>query len=185
MEYTFYRFKSKNIEIREFYIGSTEDFNARKIKHKSDCNNEDSPAYNYKVYQFIRSNGGCDEWEFEIIDKIVCCELDRFLHEEKLTDLYGATLNSRRSIIPTEERIEYLKEYHKEYYQNNKEKKNKQNKEWCDNNKEKRKEIDKKYRENNKEKTNEIHKKWCDNNKEKKKEIDKRYRLKKKLATSI
>lgn len=177
MEYTFYRLKSKNIEIKEFYIGSTWDLDMRKRKHKSICNNEGSPGYNFKVYQYIRSNGGWDEFEIEIIDKIVCCEIDRFLHEDKLTDLYGATLNSRRNVLTEEERIAKRKEWR----ENNPEKVKDYNQEWYENNKEKIKEYHQEWYENNKEKRKE----YIENNKEKINQQQRERRLKKKLATSI
>lgn len=113
MNYTFYRIKSKNPEIRECYIGSTKDIYMRKIKHKSRCNNPDD---NSQLYQFIRSNGGFDEFEFEIIDTITFSETDRFIHETKLMELYGSTLNFKRAIRTKEA----LKKYRKEYFNANK-----------------------------------------------------------------
>ena len=121
MEYTFYRIYSKNPAITECYIGSTEDFEVRKRRHKSDCNNINIPGYNYKVYQYIRSNGGFEEFEFEIIDTITFSETDRFIHERRLMELYGSTLNTIRAIRTEEELKEYQKEYSKEYYENHKE----------------------------------------------------------------
>ena len=137
MNYTFYKIYSKDPAITECYIGSTEDIEGRKTKHKSSCNNINDPIeYNYKVYQYIRSNGGWDNFEFEIIDTIIFSETDRLLYENKLMKLYGSTLNARRAIITKEERKEYDKEYRethreyfKEYYETHKEEiNNKRNK---------------------------------------------------------
>jgi hypothetical protein len=121
MNYTFYRIYSKNPSITECYIGSTEDFNDRKLNHKSYCNNTGNPHYNYKLYQYIRSNGGFDQFEFEIIDRIIFSEIDRLLHENKLMDLYGSSLNTRRAIIPKEELKEYRTEYDRRRYETHKE----------------------------------------------------------------
>ena len=147
MEYTFYRIYSKNPAITECYIGSTEDLYQRKILHKSDCNNINSTRYNIKVYQYIRSNGGFDEFEFEIVDTFTSSETDRFIHENKLMDLYGSTLNTKRAFRTEEERKEYDKEYKKEY-----------SKEYYETHKEEIKEYSikysKEYRETHKEQLN-------------------------------
>ena len=62
-----YKLKSNEPNITEFYIGSSVNIKARITKHKTDCNNPNTPAYNYKVYKFIRNNGGFENWEFEIL----------------------------------------------------------------------------------------------------------------------
>jgi len=135
MNYTFYKIYSKDPSITECYIGSTKDFNQRKAKHKSDCNNINEPNYKIKLYQYIRSNGGFEAFEFEIIDTITFSKTDRLFHERKLVKLYGATLNTLVRPIITEE--EY-KEYEKEYRETHKEK---------------IKEYQKEYRETHKEET--------------------------------
>lgn len=122
MEYTFYRIHCKNPEITECYIGSTKDLNDRKKNHKSTCNSEYKVNYNIKVYQFIRSNGGFDEFEFEIIDKIICCETDRLLYERRFIEMYGATLNVKTPILTDEERIENRHKYKAEHTEEIKEK---------------------------------------------------------------
>tara|TARA_R110000787_G_scaffold12713_4_gene40859 strand:- start:562 stop:1005 length:444 start_codon:yes stop_codon:yes gene_type:complete len=64
---TIYKIYCKNSEIKEIYIGSSKKFKARKYKHKSDCNNENGISYNYKLYKFIRTNGGYENFDFEIL----------------------------------------------------------------------------------------------------------------------
>jgi len=140
MDYTFYKLQSKNPEITDFYIGSTENFTIRKQLHKSDCNNINYKNYNLKVYIFIRLNGGFENFEFEIIDVIKFTKTDALLHEQKLMNLYGSTLNVRKAIQTKEERIEYKKEY----YLNHKEERIKYQKEYQLNNKEQKKEYNRK-----------------------------------------
>ena len=49
------------------YIGHTTNFNQRKGKHKSNCNNMNGSSYNQKVYKMIRDNGGWEMfWMIEI-----------------------------------------------------------------------------------------------------------------------
>ena len=150
MDYTFYILQSKNPEITECYIGSTKHLTRRIQKHKSDCTRITSKNYNFKVYIFIRLNGGFDEFEFIIIDVIKFTKTDALIHEQKLMHLYGSTLNSYKAHIPEEDRIEKIKEYHKEYYLNNKKKIKESSKEYRLNNKEQLKEYNKKYRLKNK-----------------------------------
>lgn len=110
MNYTFYRIYSKNPDVTECYIGSTKDFHTRIIGHKSMCNNKNSRHYNTKIYEYMRNNGGFEEFEIEIIDIIKFSKSDRLSHERKLMELFGATLNSILPIISSEEqRQKYIK----------------------------------------------------------------------------
>ena len=115
MDYTFYKLQSINPEIADCYIGSTENFTTRKRNHKSDCNTITSKRYNLKVYVFIRLNGGFDTFTFEIIDIIKFTKTDALLHETKLMNLYGSTLNTYKALTTEEDKIEYRAEYHKKY----------------------------------------------------------------------
>ena len=78
-------------------------------------------------------------------------------------------------------------EYSKQWYKNNKDKKNEYDKQWWKNNKDKikqyyeknkdkKRERDKQWYKNNKDKISERHKQWYKNNKDKKNEYDKQYR---------
>ena len=117
-------------DVPEIYVGSTTNFNRRRTCHKCICNNENSKAYNLKVYKFIRDYGGWENWSMSIID---VCNLET--KEQKLTlerewiDKLGATLNSEVPGRTDKERTkEYretnkvkLAEYKKEYRSANKE----------------------------------------------------------------
>jgi hypothetical protein len=67
MKGSVYKIYCKDSSITEFYVGSSCDFHQRKRKHKSSCNNPKDKQYNYKVYRYIRNNGGFDNWDFEIL----------------------------------------------------------------------------------------------------------------------
>jgi len=67
------------------------------------------------------------------------------------------------------------KEYHKEYYQNNREHIKEYNKEYYQNNREHIKEYNKEYRQNNKEHIKEYNKEYHQNNREHIKEYNKEY----------
>ena len=172
------------------YIGSTTNFRGRKNAHKGNCNNEKKVEYNYQVYQYIRDNGGWDDWVMIPIEQYSCdSKKELEIKERYYIDLLRPTLNK---YIPTRTLKEYYeanKEYckekskkyhednkeiinqkHKEYYKNNKEIINQKHKEYRENNKEYSKEHSKKYYENNKEFFKEKHKQYYEANKEKFKE---------------
>jgi len=146
-----YMIKSIDETIPEIYIGSTNDYKQRQRAHKSNCNNPNNKNHNCKLYRFIRSKGGFDNFKFEIIEE--CSNEDKIELESIYYDLFNPELNTRKYDFDK-------KEYHKEYTEKNKEKILTYRKEYRENNKNKMKE----YRGNNKEKNKEYHKEY---NKEK------------------
>jgi hypothetical protein len=143
----------------DVYVGSTTNYNRRMIQHKSNCNNPNCQEYNTLIYQFIRDNGGWDNFKKEVIT--VTDKTDKELLE--LERYYIETLKSNlNSQIPTRNKKEYyennkekIKDYGKDYKENNKDKIKEQNNQYRENNKEKIKEQRKQYRKNNREKINE------------------------------
>jgi len=71
-----YIIRSKDLSVDDCYVGSTKDFKRRMKEHKSRYNNN----YNYNVYQFIRANGGWDNWEMAEICK---CDIDKLKETEQ------------------------------------------------------------------------------------------------------
>ena len=182
-----YKLCCKDVDIKEIYVGSTTNFTQRKRKHKSDCNNVNNKGYNYFVYQFIRENGGWENWSMVTIEKYPCNdELELEQRERYWMEQLKAKLNSR---IPTRSREEWiednkdkLKEYKKQYNETNKdrisekrkeyrkaneEKLSKKHKEWCHKNKDKIQKHKKKYRENNRDKIRNKRKTYYEANRDK------------------
>jgi len=133
-----YKLCCKDTNIKDIYIGSTSNFKLRKFAHKSDCYNISRRHYNYKVYQFIRENGGWENWTMIMVHEYPECEnkLQKESKEREYIELLKPSLNMK---IPTRT--------DKEYYQDNKETLSQKSKEYRDDNKEKIRE----YYENNKE----------------------------------
>ena len=69
-----YKIVFRDITTKETYVGHTTDFTKRKYAHKTICNNEKSKSYNFNVYQFIRQNGGWDNWTMIEIEKYCCVD---------------------------------------------------------------------------------------------------------------
>ena len=108
-----YMIRSKEPSLHDFYIGSCEDMRQRMNGHKSRCYNENFKEYNKKLYQHIRANGG---WDNFIMEQIDTCDVERlFIVEQEYIDKLFPSLNERRAYRSEE----YVKEYHKEYRENN------------------------------------------------------------------
>jgi transcriptional regulator of heat shock response len=95
------------------------------------------------VYQFIRDNGGFDNWDIVLIENVVGCSDSPTLHarERYWIETLHAELNKN---IPTRTRNEYREE--------NKELIAETTKKYEELNRNKKKEYDKKYRELNQDK---------------------------------
>lgn len=165
------------------YIGHTTDFPNRKSDHKRFCNNPDTNKYNYKIYQYIRANGGWECFNMNEIEKYPCIDANEArAREEHIRKELGATLNSIRAYRTEEEKQECnkiykdinnekSKEYRRMYKETNSEKLNEEQQL----KKEKRKEYKRINYENNKEKYKENNRLYKENNKEKQKEYQRIY----------
>lgn len=121
-----YKLCCKNPEITCIYVGHTTDFIRRKREHKKCCNNENDKSYNIYVYQFIRANGGWNNWDMIVIEEFPCeTKYQAETRERYWLEELKATLNK---CIPTRTMREYretnreqILEQKKEYYETNKE----------------------------------------------------------------
>jgi hypothetical protein len=142
----FYRIVCNDLNITDCYIGHTTNFIKRKQHHKSDCNKETNKNYKFKVYQFIRENGGWDNWSMIMIEQISCENLNEACKlERKFIEEYKATLNI---VIPTRTKKEWYIDNidkSKEWYINNIDKKKEYSKEYYNKNIDKMKEQKKEY----------------------------------------
>ena len=102
--------------VKEIYVGSTINFKNRKSTHKSKSKKED-----IKVYQYIRDNGGWNNWNMIWI-KDYPCKTKRELEaeENRVMCELKSTLNSQKA-------IHNCKEWNKINYEKNKKKINKRN----------------------------------------------------------
>ena len=111
---------SKDTDVQEVYIGSCVDLKKRIDVHKSNCNNKNSKKYNYKVYQFIRENGGFDNWKFIWLEMF---KTDDTIFLRQLEQNYINTfpeellLNGIRAYRTEEDRREQLRQSSKKYKQ--------------------------------------------------------------------
>jgi hypothetical protein len=140
----------------------------RRGAHKSNCNNEKDKKYNFNVYQFIRENGGFQNWDVVMHEQLVDCNDKETLRKRER--FYIASLKAElNKVIPTRTQ--------KEYRKNNKKKIAEYDKEYRENNMEKIAE----YQRENKDKISERKKCYHKQNKIKIKEYQKLYRANKKI----
>jgi len=178
-----YKLCCKDVNIKEEYVGSTTRFERRKAEHKNNCNNCNSSVNNFYVYQFIRENGGIENWDMIQIEEVnVNSKRELETRERYWIETLKAELNCH---MPTRTQKEWyvdnkdhVIEKTKEYQKNNKEDIAEYQAEYYQKNKEviaeKYAEYHAEYREKNKEVIAEKRKEHIEN----KKEYDKEYRLK-------
>ena len=134
--------------IKDCYIGSCWDIKKRMNKHKFSCSNINDPGYNYKVYTFIRANGGWINWNYEYYIVNVIDKTDLGMKEQERMDIeVNPILNGIRAYTDTVE-------YNKQYYINNKESIKQYKKQHYINNKESIKQRNKQKYIDNKETIN-------------------------------
>lgn len=168
---SFYKICCLDQSIPDIYVGHTTNFTRRKCNHKSKCNTETGKCYNVYVYQFIRDNGGWNNWTMlELCNRSCENKHDAELVERGYIEDLKASLNK---IIPTRTNSEYYKDHREEllekrkkYYEDNREECKKyredhheeilkKKKKYYEDHREERLEKQKKYKEENKDKINE------------------------------
>jgi hypothetical protein len=173
-----YKLKCKDENIKEFYVGSSVNFNQRKISHKTRCNSPKAIGYNLKVYRFIREYGCWDNWCFEILLEVQVESKEelRLNYEAKYQLDLKPSLNSkvegRTDKQYREDHKEERLEYAKQYYEDHKEEILEKQKEYYEDNKEEILEKQKQYREDHKEEQ----KQYYEDHKEELLEKQKQYR---------
>ena len=151
-----YKIVCNDLNITKLYVGHTTNFIQRKWKHKYSCNTETHNTYNYKIYQFIRANGGWDNWSMIEIEKYSCQDINEASARERYWyEQLNANLNSSYPARTKKEwyktNKEQIAEQRKEYYETNKQQIVEYKKEYYETNKEQFLEKAKEYRETNKE----------------------------------
>ena len=105
-----YRIYCKDENIKDCYIGSTIDLYNRFKAHKASVNNRNLNNYNLKIYQFIRENGGWDNFDREILEYYSCNNEEELKQkEQEYIDKYNPTLNIHNAFRTEEVRKEQQK----------------------------------------------------------------------------
>ena len=109
----------------DFYIGSSKNCHNRFLKHKSSCYNQNCNKYNYKVYQYIRSNGHIENFHYVILHTITFNDIKELLDLElSYIKELNPSLNYRLPIRDKKtyyiDKQEEIKNKNLMYYHNNK-----------------------------------------------------------------
>jgi hypothetical protein len=115
-----YKLCCKDTSIKEIYVGSTTSFSTRKASHKYTCKTEKCKGYNIELYQFIRDNGGFDNFKFIVLEHYRGEEEDLRQLEQLWYNTFPKEL-LLNSQFPKTSRKEYLEKYNKDYYDKHKE----------------------------------------------------------------
>ena len=90
-----YKIISKDTSIKDMYVGHTTNFVQKKYIHKQNCINTKSTNYTYKLYEFIRANGGWDNWIMSQVSIHDCKDhFDAKNKEQEYIISLNATLNT-------------------------------------------------------------------------------------------
>ena len=175
-----YKICCKDVSITDIYIGHTTNFTQRKKSHKATCYRINDKKYNSYVYEFIRNNGGWENWNMIQIEEYNCKnKREAESIEHNWIETLKTTLNTNKPYAMHkeqpqiyqkcwyEEKKDSILQKAKEHYEENKEKKLEYQKQYAIENKEQIQNYQKKYGEDNKEKISEQNKIYREENKEK------------------
>ena len=184
-----YKICCKDPTIKEIYIGHTTNFTQRKNSHKTLCYNENNKNHNRYVYQFIRQNGGWNNWNMIQIEKQPFKnKREAEAHEHCWIEKLNALLNSNNPhAMCKEEPTKYKEDWYennkdtilekaKTHYEENKKQKLEYQKQYAEEHKEEIAEKQKEYREKNKDKLSDQKKEYRETHKEEAKKASKEWR---------
>jgi len=111
-----YRIYCKDENIKNCYIGSSKCFEDRFYTHKSMCNIKYSKNYNLCLYQFIRENGGWDNFDREILEYYSCKDEEELkLKEQEYISRFKPKLNTNNAFTSEEVKKEQKQKRGKKY----------------------------------------------------------------------
>ena len=165
-----YKLCCNDPSISEIYIGHTTNFTQRKNRHKSCCTNN----FDTKVYNFIKNNGGWENWSMIQLEEHNCKnKREAEAIEHNCIEKFSALLNFNKPYAMCKEEPQIYKQ---NWYEENKEQILEKSKIHYEENKEDKLEYQKQYAEDNKEKIKEQQINYRNTNKEKIAEQKKIYR---------
>lgn len=94
MNYFIYRIVCNDINITECYVGKTTNFINRKYHHKCACINPNHHNHKYFLYNFIRENGGWENWSMIEIERYFLIDaIEASKYERHWFEFYKPILN--------------------------------------------------------------------------------------------
>ena len=116
-----YRIYCKNPDITDCYIGSSKCFEDRFYTHKSMCNTKHNKHHNLYLYQFIRENGGWDNFDREVLEYYPCNNNEELtLKEQEYITKFKPKLNINNAFTSEEVKIKQKIKKYKKYRESEK-----------------------------------------------------------------
>jgi len=106
-----YKIYSKIKGVNEIYIGSSTKFNNRCKGHYKNCIYPNVESYYLKLYNYIRDNGGFENFIIEKIEHYPCNnKLQLRQREQHFIDTLKPSLNDSRAYRTDEQKINYYQD---------------------------------------------------------------------------
>jgi hypothetical protein len=139
------------------YVGSTSNMNSRKSSHRYRCNTEHDKKYHLDIYQYIRNNGGFDNFEILPIRKLenISNKTELLIAEQAEMNKFSNLKNKNGSYRTKEESKKQKNEYNRQYREKNKDQIHEKAHQYYESKKEQRLEYQRNYIEKNKDQLNE------------------------------
>ena len=103
---TIYKLVCSDLNAKEVYVGSTENMKERKRHHRHRCHNPNEKQFHSKVYQYIRGNGGWQNWSMVEVEHLKFNRKPELKARERFhMEALCATLNCQ---VPGRTKAEYL-----------------------------------------------------------------------------
>ena len=107
-----YKIQCKDPNIGQTYGGHSTNLKSRISDHKKTCNHPNLKNYNQYIYQFIRANGGWDNWQVVWQYDYPCANLgEALLEETKFIKENKCELNKNMPFVSKEEKKIKDKDY--------------------------------------------------------------------------
>jgi hypothetical protein len=175
-----YQICCRDPDIRDIYVGSTIDLVKRRAQHKALCNNPNSGDHNFHVYQYIRDNGGWENWQVVQIEKVVCeSSQDLCQREREVFERLKPSLNTYRPKVSPEETKDDQRARDKAWREANPERSRARTRAWREANPERYKATTKAWIESNPGRQKATTKAWIESNPERQKANMKAWQTKK------
>ena len=111
----------RNPDIKELYVGHTTNFTKRKNGHKTNCINPNRAGHHYYVYQFIRENGGWENWDMILLETYNCeSNIQACKREREWFEILQPSLNKWLPCVSSEEKSITQRSNYKLWYDKNK-----------------------------------------------------------------
>lgn len=113
-----YKLVCRDLEVKDFYLGSTTNFASRKKNHRNHSTKPIDRSYNYPVYVFMRAHGGWGNWDMVLVESYPCStKLELHARERHWVETLKPSLNTTIPAHPYDRSLhrDELATYNRQY----------------------------------------------------------------------